>query len=210
MKHLQQGDLGPDDPGSYVLMENLYAAQGKWQDKAKVRELMNYNGLKKPPGSSRIEVDGSIHEFVAGDSNHCEAEIIYEKLDEIKQQLNEEGYIPKVSEVMLEIDDQFKTHQLWHHSEKLAVAYGLIRTNPRSEIRIVKNLRSCEDCHELLLAPSLAILAKMMQIINANEEQGQHVQVQKESLAVWGLICIEVFFHDLEAYTFFLLIEPIK
>ncbi|KAK4746596.1 hypothetical protein SAY87_025633 [Trapa incisa] len=160
MKHLQQGDLGPDDPGSYVLMENLYAAQGKWQDKAKVRELMNCNGLKKPPGSSRIEVDGSIHEFVAGDSNHCEAEIIYEKLDEIKQQLNEEGYIPKVS--------------------------------------------------ELLLAPSLAILAKMMQIINANEEQGQHVQVQKESLAVWGLICIEVFFHDLEAYTFFLLIEPIK
>lgn len=150
MKHLELQDLGPDDSGSYVLMENMYAAQGKWWDKAKVRELMNRNRLKKPPGSSKIEVDGLIHEFVVGDSSHPEAEMIYNKLDEIKQQLTEEGHVPKVSEVMLEIEDQFKMLQLWHHSEKLAVAYGLIRTNPGSEIRIVKNLRSCEDCHEVM------------------------------------------------------------
>ncbi|XP_031380814.1 pentatricopeptide repeat-containing protein At4g21065-like [Punica granatum] len=150
MKQLKLQDKGHDDCSSYVLMQNIYAAEGKWQDKARIRELMSQNGLRKPPGSSKIEVDGSIHEFIAGDSSHPEAKKIYKKLDEIQQRLTEEGHVPKVSEVMLKIGSQFKTLQLWHHSEKLAVAYGLIRTNLGSEIRIVKNLRSCEDCHEVM------------------------------------------------------------
>lgn len=150
MNHLELQDLGPHDSGSYVLMENMYAAEGRWQDKAKMRELMSLNGLKRPHGSSKIEVDGLVHEFVAGDTSHPEAEMIYKKLDEIRERLTEGGHVPKVSEVMLEIDDRHKMLQLWHHSEKLAVAYGLIRTNPGSEIRIVKNLRSCEDCHEVM------------------------------------------------------------
>ncbi|GMN66197.1 hypothetical protein TIFTF001_035267 [Ficus carica] len=55
---------------------------GKWHDKARTRELMNKRGLVKPPGSSKIEIDGKIHEFIVGDSSHPEAEEIYSKLDE--------------------------------------------------------------------------------------------------------------------------------
>ncbi|XP_021827919.1 pentatricopeptide repeat-containing protein At4g21065-like [Prunus avium] len=148
--HLRQLKMGSNDSGSYVLIGNVYASVGKWHDKARVRELMKQKGLVKPPGFSRIELDGEIHEFAVGDSGHSEAETIYRKLEEIEDNLRKEGYDPKLSEVLLEIDAEEKAFQLSHHSEKLALAFGLIRTSPGSEIRIVKNLRSCENCHAVM------------------------------------------------------------
>lgn len=150
MKHLGLQEMDVDDSGSFILASNVYASEGKWCNKAKVRELMKQKGLVKPPGFSRIEVEGVIHEFILGDYNHSEAEKIYVKLNEMVDKLRKEGYQPKVSEVMLEVDDEEKAIQLLHHSEKLALAFGLIRTSPGSEIRIMKNLRSCEDCHEFM------------------------------------------------------------
>lgn len=150
IKHLERQKLESNDCGSLVLIGNVYASVGKWHDKARTRELMNKRELVKPPGSSKIEIDGKIHEFIVGDSSHPEAEEIYSKLEEIEEKLREERYQPKLSEVLLEIDDEEKAFQLSHHSEKLALAFGLIKTSPGSEIRIVKNLRSCEDCHAFM------------------------------------------------------------
>ena len=150
MKDLELLKMDSYDCGSYVLLGNVYASARKWHDKAKMRKLMNQKGLLKPPGCSRIEVDGIVHEFMAGDSGHIEAEKIYAKLDEVDERLKAEGYDPKLSEVLLEIDEQEKASQLRHHSEKLAVAFGLIKTSPGTDIRIVKNLRSCEDCHSVM------------------------------------------------------------
>lgn len=42
------------------------------------------------------------------------------------------------------------------HSEKLAVMFGLMSTEPGTSIQIVKNLRTCKDCHSALKAISLA------------------------------------------------------
>ncbi|KAF8408233.1 hypothetical protein HHK36_007378 [Tetracentron sinense] len=150
MKHRQLLKMDSNDSGSYVLLENVYASAGKWHHKANVRELMNQKGLAKPPGSSKIEINGIIHEFTAGDSGHLEAEKIYKRLDEIEEQLRVEGYHPKLSEVLLDMEDEEKAFQLRHHSEKIAVAFGLIKTSQGTEIRIVKNLRSCEDCHSVM------------------------------------------------------------
>ncbi|KAK4490517.1 hypothetical protein RD792_001197 [Penstemon davidsonii] len=60
--HLQLGiiiaefliETGNVDPTVYVLLSNLYANVGKWQESANVRELMNRNGVMKQPGSSWI------------------------------------------------------------------------------------------------------------------------------------------------------------
>lgn len=139
-----------DDCGSYVLVSNIYASAGKWHDKAMCRETMSRQGLVKQPGSSKIEDDGSVHEFTAGDSSHIEAHNIYQKLEDMKRRLSEEGYKPELSEVLLEVDDEEKAFQLLHHSEKLAVAFGMMKMKPGSQIRIVKNLRSCEDCHSFM------------------------------------------------------------
>lgn len=147
---MKEIDIDLSDCSSCVLISNIYASSGKWHDKAVLRETMNKQGIVKPPGCSKIEVDGNIHEFSAGDSSHIEARNIFEKLDEIDRRLREEGYKPEVSEVLLEIDDEEKAFQLLHHSEKLAAAFGLMKTKPGSQIRIAKNLRSCEDCHSFM------------------------------------------------------------
>ncbi|KAF5183475.1 Pentatricopeptide repeat-containing protein [Thalictrum thalictroides] len=148
-QHLQM-DFKIKDSGTCVLFGNIYASTGEWSEKAKVRQLMNKKGLTKPKGSSKIETKGTIHEFVAGATSHPDAKKIYEKLDEITEDLILAGYQPKVSEVMLDIEDEEKALQLHHHSERIAVAFALISTNKDARIQIVKNLRSCEDCHNVM------------------------------------------------------------
>ncbi|KAG9449746.1 hypothetical protein H6P81_009711 [Aristolochia fimbriata] len=141
---------GSADSGNYVLLSNVYASAGKWREKARVRELMTKRRIDKLPGCSMIEVNGKIQEFMAGYSNHPEAEKIYRKWVEIEERLVTEGYSPDLSEVLLDIDDEEKAFQLSHHSEKLAVAFGLINTKPMDRILVVKNLRSCKDCHSAM------------------------------------------------------------
>ncbi|GMI81639.1 mitochondrial RNA editing factor 29 [Hibiscus trionum] len=47
---------------------------------------------------------------------------------------------------------------LWVHSERLALAFALFRTTPGSQIRIMKNLRICVDCHA-----AMKVISKIMQ-----------------------------------------------
>ncbi|THU52354.1 hypothetical protein C4D60_Mb10t03130 [Musa balbisiana] len=61
--------------------------------------------------------------------------------------LKEAGYVPNKSEVLLDMDEEEKENALCRHSEKLAIAFGLMRTAPGTPIRIMKNLRVCGDCH---------------------------------------------------------------
>ncbi|KAI3857605.1 hypothetical protein MKW98_028869, partial [Papaver atlanticum] len=58
-----------------------------------------------------------------------------------------EGYVPDLNSVFQDLTDDAKRDILYHHSEKLAIAFGLLRTKPRTTIRIMKNLRICNDCH---------------------------------------------------------------
>uniref|UniRef100_A0A803MQB4 DYW domain-containing protein n=1 Tax=Chenopodium quinoa TaxID=63459 RepID=A0A803MQB4_CHEQI len=57
------------------------------------------------------------------------------------------GHFPDTSEVPYDMDEDLKEGALSHHSERLAIAYGLISTKPGTTIRIVKNLRVCGNCH---------------------------------------------------------------
>ncbi|QCE15619.1 structure-specific endonuclease subunit SLX1 [Vigna unguiculata] len=71
-------------------------------------------------------------------------------LDEVAAKLKIEGYVPTTSEVSLDIDDEEKETALFRHSEKLAVAFGLITIAPPTPIRVMKNLRICNDCHTVV------------------------------------------------------------
>ncbi|XP_058103508.1 putative pentatricopeptide repeat-containing protein At5g59200, chloroplastic [Magnolia sinica] len=79
--------LDPSDCGLLVLKSKLYAADGKWEEAAKVRRLMKDRGNEKKPGSSWIEVNNVIHEFVAGDDSHPYSKEIYSKLAELSEQM---------------------------------------------------------------------------------------------------------------------------
>ena len=85
--------------------------------------------------------------FVVGDRSHPEAKEIYAELDILTGKLKAEGYIPDTRLVLHNIDEEDKELALCSHSEKLAIAYGLMRTAPGDPIRIYKNLRVCSDCH---------------------------------------------------------------
>ncbi|XP_071720463.1 pentatricopeptide repeat-containing protein At5g66520-like [Rutidosis leptorrhynchoides] len=145
IKHLLE--LDPLNDGYYVVLSNIYAEAKRWEDVARVRKLMRDNGVKKTPGSSMISVDGVVHEFVAGDETHIQCEEIKRKWEKLLEQMKAKGYVPNTSVVLLDIEESEKVRFLYGHSEKLAVVFGLINTVKGTTIRVMKNLRVCEDCH---------------------------------------------------------------
>ncbi|XP_068645625.1 pentatricopeptide repeat-containing protein At3g26782, mitochondrial-like [Aristolochia californica] len=140
-------ELEPHHCGYNVLLSNIYAAESRWHEVREIRKVMKETGMKKPPGLSSIEVNGVLHEFIIGDRSHPEIEKIDEKLAEMQKKLIEAGYEVNTSAVLLNIDEEEKETAIGFHTEKLAMAFGLISTAPNAPIRIMKNLRVCDDCH---------------------------------------------------------------
>lgn len=140
-------ELDPHNAGHYVVMANIYAAAGKWEGVAMVRKIMKDRGVKKVPGCSWIEVNKISHVFSTGDRSHPKSEEIYAVLETLGTEMKELGYVADTNFELHDVEQQHKEHALCHHSEKLAIAFGLITTPPGSPIRIIKNLRMCGDCH---------------------------------------------------------------
>ncbi|XAR49757.1 hypothetical protein NMG60_11033051 [Bertholletia excelsa] len=138
--------LEPFNSGRYVLLANLHANAGRWEDVAHVRKLMNDRGVKKPSGGSVIELEGFVHQFVSG-GDHPQAKEVYAKVDEMLKHVRSSGYVPVIDEVLHDIDEEEREKPLFYHSEKLAIALGLMKTKPGETFHITKNLRICKDCH---------------------------------------------------------------
>ncbi|XP_028764210.1 pentatricopeptide repeat-containing protein ELI1, chloroplastic-like [Neltuma alba] len=136
--------------GTYVILSNIYAAAGNWDGVAKVRSLMKESGVEKEPGCSVIEVDNKVHEFLAGDLRHPKSKEIYLMLEEMNRWLEMNGYTPQTDVVLHDLGEQQKQLSLGVHSEKLAMAFGLISSRAGTTIKIVKNLRVCLDCHTVM------------------------------------------------------------
>jgi len=77
-------EMGVNNDGDFVLLSNVYAAQGRWKDVGRVRDDMESKQVKKIPGLSYIEAKGTIHEFYNSDKSHEQWREIYEKIDEIR------------------------------------------------------------------------------------------------------------------------------
>eukprot|EP01018_Ginkgo_biloba_P018788 Gb_22440 [translate_table: standard] len=140
-------DMEPGNSGCYVLLSNIYSAAGRWDAVAKLRRTMKDIGLKKTPGCSLIEVDNRVHTFLVGDRSHPQSEKIYSMLESLTGQMKEVGYVPNTNFVLHDVEEEVKEHLVSSHSEKLAIAFGLINTSDGTPIRITKNLRVCDDCH---------------------------------------------------------------
>jgi len=143
-------ELDPSDCGYYVLLSNMYADTGRWEDVERIRILMKNHGLAKPPGFSLVEVKGRVHVFLVGDKENPQYEKIYEYLEKIYMKLQEVGYVPDNSSVFHDVNEEEKEIILRTHSEKLAVAYGIMNTAPGTSIHVTKNLRVCADCHSVI------------------------------------------------------------
>ncbi|CAG7873301.1 unnamed protein product [Brassica rapa] len=133
--------------GTYVLLSNMYASVSDYEGVAKVRSLMKEKTIVKEPGVSAIEVDDRVHEFRAGDRNHLQSKEIYTMVRKMSERIKSCGYVPDTDAVLQDLEETEKEESLEVHSERLAIAYGLISTKPGSPLRIFKNLRVCSDCH---------------------------------------------------------------
>ncbi|PHT67998.1 Pentatricopeptide repeat-containing protein [Capsicum annuum] len=143
--------LEPQNSGPYVLLSNIYASNGKWADVASLRKSMQSREVVKTPGCSWLEADKKVHMFTGGQSTpHPEHDSIIKMLEKLGPMLREAGYIPDGSFALHDVEEEEKLHSLNYHSEKLAVAYGLLKLPEGVPIRVMKNLRVCGDCHSAI------------------------------------------------------------
>ncbi|CAI0446767.1 unnamed protein product [Linum tenue] len=133
--------------GDYVLLSNTYCSQQQWDNAQRVREMMKKHGVSKKKGISWFEWGGRFHRFKSGDRSHPETEPIYKVLGGLIERAKAEGFVPKRELVMMDVSEEEKEENLCYHSEKLALAFGILKTGPGTEVRISKNLRICDDCH---------------------------------------------------------------
>ncbi|GAU12663.1 hypothetical protein TSUD_121550 [Trifolium subterraneum] len=83
-------------------------------------------------------------------------------LEELRKMTRDEGYMPDTSYALQDTDEEQKEHNLWNHSERIALAFGLINSPEGSPIRIFKNLRVCGDCHSVFKLVSKTVGRKII------------------------------------------------
>ncbi|XP_077231841.1 pentatricopeptide repeat (PPR) superfamily protein [Tasmannia lanceolata] len=140
-------ELEPENSGNYVLLSNIYASAGRWEDVERVRKAMRERGVKKTTGYSWIEFNRKIHQFIAGDQSHERSREIYGVLEELGKRMRGLGYKADKSWVLRDVEEEEKEEMVGTHSEKLAIGFGLLVSEIGDVIRVVKNLRVCGDCH---------------------------------------------------------------
>ncbi|WJX17066.1 hypothetical protein P8452_07020 [Trifolium repens] len=144
-KKLMEFDV--EDSGGYVLLANIYSESGELENVADMRKFMKTKGIRKSPGCSWIEVDNRVHVFTVDETSHPQIKEVYIKLEEMMKKIEGTGkYISEDSSV-------HRTTK--YHSEKLAFAFGLLNLPSWMPIRVMKNLRVCDDCHLVIKLLSL-------------------------------------------------------
>lgn len=119
----------------------------RWVEATEVRKEMKDVGIKKGPGCSWITWKNVVHVFQAKDTTHELNDKIQAMLAKLRGQMQAAGYTPDTQYALYDLEEEEKETEVLQHSEKLALAFGLISIPPGIPIRITKNLRVCGDCH---------------------------------------------------------------
>lgn len=151
-------EMDPQDESTYVLLSNIYATAKRWDNVAVVRKSMKRKRVKKEPGLSWVEHQGTVHYFAVGEDSHPDNKLIRGMLEWMNFRSKAAGYAPNHDAILLDVEEDEKARLLWLHSERIALAFALLRMPPGSPIRIIKNLRICADCHV-----AIKVVSKLVQ-----------------------------------------------
>ncbi|KAK3228522.1 hypothetical protein Dsin_000403 [Dipteronia sinensis] len=143
-------EMEPDNAGNHVLLSNIYAANQKWEEVARTRKLLKDSEARKEKGKSWTEIKDKVHTFMVGERRHPRITEIYSKLEKLVEDLKDLGYEPRTEHDLHDVGDDVKEELLRHHSEKLAFTFALMCLSSGVPIRIMKNLRICDDCHSFM------------------------------------------------------------
>ncbi|KAG8368782.1 hypothetical protein BUALT_Bualt15G0082500 [Buddleja alternifolia] len=127
--------LEPENSGNFVILSNMYAEAGMWEEVNYLRDLLKLQRVKKNPGCSWIEINGKAHLFLGGDASHEQTKEIYLLLEELPEKMKAVGYVPDTSFALHDVSEEEKEYSLSTHSEKLAIAFGLLNTSPGTVLR---------------------------------------------------------------------------
>ncbi|XP_008776306.1 pentatricopeptide repeat-containing protein At1g08070, chloroplastic-like [Phoenix dactylifera] len=94
--------LEPHNSANYVLLSNIYANAGRWEEARKVRDLMKNKNVQKLAAYSWIELEGMVHKFLVEDTTHPKSDEIYSIVDGLGLQLK---WVGNASNFDLEIPD---------------------------------------------------------------------------------------------------------
>ncbi|XWS60274.1 hypothetical protein CRYUN_Cryun07bG0022400 [Craigia yunnanensis] len=141
--------MEPEKLGNYVVLLNIYNQSGKLKEAAAVLHTLRRKGLRMLPACSWIEVNKQSHVFLSGDKCHVQTNEIYQKVGSLILEISKHGYVPEEKTLLPDMDEQ-EQRVLLYHSEKLAIAYGLINTMNGSPLQIVQSHLICNDCHNVI------------------------------------------------------------
>lgn len=74
-------ELEPENSGNYVLLSNIYANTGRWQDALRLRNLMRDKKVQKTAAYSWIELEDGVHKFLVADTLHPQYGEIYDVVE---------------------------------------------------------------------------------------------------------------------------------
>lgn len=80
-------EIDPENSGGYVMLSNSLASGHRWGGVYKLRGLIREKGVKKHPGCSWINVDGTLHQFLAGVASPPDLERICYILDGLEKEM---------------------------------------------------------------------------------------------------------------------------
>ncbi|GAB4848348.1 Pentatricopeptide repeat-containing protein At2g22070, partial [Ancistrocladus abbreviatus] len=139
--------IEPNNSGALSILANVYSACGKREEAAKIRKSMKHKGVKKDQGFSWLQIRSEVHVFGVEDALHPQRDAIFAMMAKIWVEIKKMGFVPETAAVLHDLDEEVKEQILRHHSEKLAIAFGLMNTPENTTLRIMKNLQVCNDCH---------------------------------------------------------------
>ncbi|KAM7275521.1 hypothetical protein ACFE04_017387 [Oxalis oulophora] len=142
--------LQPRNSLGFVQLSNLYSLGGSFNKAGLVRKEMDVFRVRKEPGLSLIQIGNQVHEFASGGQRHPLREAIFIELKGLIGKLKAIGYVPETTLALHDTDIEQKEEQLYHHSEKLALAFATMNGVGARVVKIVKNIRICVDCHNFM------------------------------------------------------------
>ncbi|EEE55091.1 hypothetical protein OsJ_02835 [Oryza sativa Japonica Group] len=140
-------ETGSRSSGAHMLLSSTYAAAGRHMDAALARKAMRDAGVRKETGLSWLEAAGEVHTFVSNCRRHPRSNEIYNVLEKVGEKMEAAGYVADTSAVVKDVDKDEKQATMRYHSERLAIGLGLLIVPEGVPIRVMKNLRVCDDCH---------------------------------------------------------------
>lgn len=134
---------------NYIVLLNIYYNSGKLNEAAAVIQTLKRKGLRMHKACSWIEVNKEPHVFYSEDRTHPQAEKIYHKVDDLMDKISKQGYVHEEKSLLPDVDEKEEEISLYH-SEKMAIAYGLLSTLDGTPLQVVQSHRVCGDCHSAI------------------------------------------------------------